>query len=114
MAQRIAKRRRPTNRSTAKQRSDQIMIWTTKLLCLLLLSITVVKAQTPEGGDTEYLNWKKQVSTTLQDYDHLYTFQVAVALKRTDKTHIHILLSVVGRTPNYYFISSTRKCLTVL
>ena len=80
------------------------MIWTTKLLCLLLLSITLVKVQTPEGGDTEYLNWKKQVSTTLQDANHLYTFQVAVALKRIDKTHIHILLSVVGRTPNYYFI----------
>jgi hypothetical protein len=75
-----------------------------KLLCVLLLSFIVVNAQTPESEYTEYLNWKKQVSTTLQDYNHLYAFQVAVGLKKTDKTHIHILLAVVGRTPNYYFI----------
>src|SRR5258706_3603419 len=80
------------------------MMWITKLLCLLVLSFAGVSAQTPESGNTEYLNWKKQVSTTLQDYNHLYTFQVAIALKRTDKTHIHILLAMVGRTPNYYFI----------
>ena len=75
-----------------------------KVFCALLLFFTVGNPQTPERDNTEYQNWKKQVSTTLQDYNHLYTFQVAGALQRTDKTHIHVLLAVVGRTPNYYFI----------
>ena len=78
-------------------------MWLTKLLCVLLLSTSIGNAQTQERGDAEYRKWKKEVGATLQDYNHLYNFQVAVALKRTDKTHIHAFLSVVGRTPNYSF-----------
>ena len=74
-----------------------------KLLCVMFFSFTSVSAQTAHDGSVEYLNWKKQVSTTLQDYNHLYTFQIAIALKRVDSAHIHLLLAVVGRTPNYSF-----------
>jgi hypothetical protein len=78
-------------------------MWITKLLSAVFLFSVVVSAQTSEDGKAEYLKWRQQVSTTLQDPNHLYTFQVAVALQRSDKTQIHILLAVVGRTPNYTF-----------
>lgn len=74
-----------------------------RILCIASLSLTFVSAQPPEDGHIEYLRWKEQISTTLQNYNHLYSFQVAIALKRTDETHIKILLTVVGRTPNYSF-----------
>jgi hypothetical protein len=74
-----------------------------KLLCVMFFSFTSVSAQTAQDGRVEYLNWKKQIATTLQDYNHLYTFQIAIALKRVDNAHIHVLLAVVGRTPNYSF-----------
>jgi hypothetical protein len=83
----------------------------TKVLSAVFLFSIVVSAQTSEDGRTEYLRWKKQVATTLQDPNHLYTFQVAVALQRSDKTHIHILLAVVGRTPNYTYTLQPVKSL---
>ena len=72
------------------------------LFCLTSLTLTMVKAQPPDGKD-QYLAWKNEISTTLQDFGHLHTFRIGIALKKTDKTHAHILLAVVGRTPNYYF-----------
>ncbi len=75
----------------------------TALLCITLLSLTIINAQTSDGK-TEYLKWKKQVSGTLQDYGHLYTFRVAIALRKIDSTHADVSVAIVGRTPNYYFI----------
>jgi hypothetical protein len=73
------------------------------MFCLTVLTLTPVRAQAPRDARDQYLAWKRQISATLQDYGHLYTFRIGIALKKTDKTHAHILLAVVGRTPNYYF-----------
>jgi hypothetical protein len=70
---------------------------------LIVLTVTINRAQTPNDGRDQYLAWKNHVSTTLQDFGHLYTFRIGIALTKTDKTHAHILLAVAGRTPNYYF-----------
>jgi len=75
----------------------------TAIICFVLLSVSITKAQTSESAKNQYLTWKKQVSTTLKDYDNLYTFRIGVASLKVDNTHAKILITVVGRTPNYYF-----------
>jgi hypothetical protein len=54
------------------------------MFCLTVLTLTLVRAQAPDDEKDQYLVWKKQISTTLQDYGHLFTFHIGIALRKTD------------------------------